>query len=159
PEVRLPSEPGMDIMDAGFRDNYGITMVARFMEVFQDWIRENTSGVVLIQVRSWEKTPEIKTADRNGVIRDLLNPLGVIGQQLRLQDFDQDAQIGFLADLFGPEMFDVVRFVYQPGENQDPASMSFHLTPRERENILAAWDLPHNQQALKKTLGLLGASE
>lgn len=159
PEVRLPSEPGMDIMDAGFRDNYGITLVARFMEIYQDWIRENTSGVVLIQIRSWEKYPEIKTADRNGVIRDLLNPLGVIGQQLRLQDFDQDAQIGFLADLFGPEMFDVVRFIYQPGENQDPASMSFHLTPRERENILAAWNLPHNQLALQRTLHLLDRSK
>lgn len=159
PEVSLPSEPSIDIMDAGFRDNYGISLAARFLEVYQDWIKENTSGVVLIQIRSWDKEPRIKEADRHGVIRDLFNPLGIVGQQLRQQDFEHDAQISFLFDLFGPQMFDVVRFIYQPGENQDPASMSFHLTRRERDNILAAWSLPHNLEALSKTIQLLDTGE
>ncbi len=159
PEVSLPSEPSIDIMDAGFRDNYGISLAARFLETYQDWIREYTSGVVLIQIRSWDKEPQIKEADRHGVIRDLLNPLGILGQQLRQQDFEHDDQISFLFDLFGPELFDVVRFIYQPGENQDPASMSFHLTSRERENILNAWSRPHNQEALARTLKLLDITE
>ncbi|MCF8237276.1 MAG: hypothetical protein K9I85_03915 [Saprospiraceae bacterium] len=159
PEVSLPSVPAVDIMDAGFRDNYGISLAARFLEVYKDWIYENTSGVVLLQVRSWDKKPEIKESERHGVIRNILNPLGIIGQQLRQQDFEHDAQIGFLFDLFGEDMFDIVRFVYKPGENQDPASMSFHLTQRERQDILGAWTLPHNQWALAKTRKLLGYGE
>ncbi len=151
PEVSLPCVPAIDIMDAGFRDNYGISLAARFLEVYQDWIRENTSGVVLLQIRSWDKEPKIKESERHGVVRDILNPLGIVGQQLRQQDFEHDAQIALLFDLFGEDMFDIVRFIYKPGENQDPASMSFHLTRREREDILRAWSLPHNQRALAQT--------
>ena len=51
PNVWLPSEPVIDVMDAGLRDNYGPETVVRFVQVFEDWIKENTSGVVLIQIR------------------------------------------------------------------------------------------------------------
>ncbi len=46
PNVWLPSEPVIDVMDAGIRDNYGQETALRFIQVFQQWIRENTAGVV-----------------------------------------------------------------------------------------------------------------
>jgi hypothetical protein len=51
PNVSLPSSPKMDVFDAGIRDNFGIENTTRFLNVFQDWIKNNTSGVVIIQIR------------------------------------------------------------------------------------------------------------
>ena len=51
PNVWLPSEPVIDVMDAGFRDNFGEQVGIRFVHVFRDWILKNTSGVLLIQIR------------------------------------------------------------------------------------------------------------
>src|SRR3954463_6006658 len=51
PNVWLPSDPVVDVMDAGLRDNYGQETALRFIQVFQQWIRDNTSGVVLIHIR------------------------------------------------------------------------------------------------------------
>ncbi|HEX3766933.1 MAG TPA: patatin-like phospholipase family protein, partial [Puia sp.] len=51
PNVWLPSDPVIDVMDAGFRDNFGEQVGLRFVHVFRDWILENTRGVLLIQIR------------------------------------------------------------------------------------------------------------
>jgi hypothetical protein len=45
PNVWLPSEPIIDVMDGGLRDNYGVDNSLRFLTAMQDWIAENTSGV------------------------------------------------------------------------------------------------------------------
>src|SRR5204863_1657477 len=51
PNVWLPSEPIIDVMDAGLRDNFGQETALRFLEAFDDWIKQNTSGVLLLQIR------------------------------------------------------------------------------------------------------------
>jgi hypothetical protein len=156
PTVHLPTRPGIELMDAGFRDNYGLLSAARFIQVFQEWIREHTSGVVLVQVNTSEKIEIIPPSDQKGVITSLFNPLDIAGQLLSLQEFEQDAGIGFVFDLLGEEHFQVVRFLYRPAKSAKvAAAISFHLSQGEKRSVLQAWDLPHNQasvEALRKAL-------
>src|SRR6185369_7564937 len=42
PNVWLPSQPVIDVMDAGLRDNSGVETTVRFLNVFKKWIIENT---------------------------------------------------------------------------------------------------------------------
>ena len=51
PNVWLPSNPVIDVMDAGLRDNYGQETALRFLEFFDDWIQHNTRGVLILQLR------------------------------------------------------------------------------------------------------------
>ncbi|MFM9907988.1 MAG: patatin-like phospholipase family protein, partial [Chitinophagaceae bacterium] len=51
PNVWLPTKPVVDVMDAGLRDNFGQETAIRFIQVFNEWIKENTGGVVLLQIR------------------------------------------------------------------------------------------------------------
>ena len=51
PNVWLPSEPVIDVMDAGLRDNFGQETTLRFLSSFDDWIKENTRGVLILQIR------------------------------------------------------------------------------------------------------------
>ena len=50
PIITMPGEPQFQIMDAGIRDNYGTSTSLKFLYVFQDWIKENTSGVIFLQI-------------------------------------------------------------------------------------------------------------
>jgi hypothetical protein len=155
PNVHLPSDPEIEVMDAGFRDNMGLLSATRFLQVFKDWIKENTSGVVLIQISSIKKNREIPPSNNQGYLEALTNPLGILGHIIRLQDFERDANLGFLYDILGKENFDVVRFNYLPGPEAERASMTFHLTSREKADIIKAFDQPFNQNNLRLLQDLL----
>ncbi|HHS95723.1 MAG TPA: patatin-like phospholipase family protein [Phaeodactylibacter sp.] len=156
PNVYLPSHPNIEVMDAGFRDNFGLLTATRFLHIFKDWILENTAGVVLIQVRGSDKRDQISSTEGEGMVEALFNPLGIAGQILELQDYEHGNNLGFLYDLFGEGMFDVIRFTYEPSQLNQRASMTFHLTTREKNDILNAYYLPKNQRSLIRLLELIG---
>jgi len=151
PNVYMPTKPGIEVMDAGFRDNFGINSATRFIHVFKDWIKENTSGVVLLTISSQVKVEEISPNDDQGAIESILNPLGIAGQILILQDYEHDTNIGFMYDLLGKDMFDVIRYVYYPkDEKKERASISFHLTSKEKDDVLQSYFLEKNNEKLQK---------
>jgi Patatin-like phospholipase. len=152
PNVYLPTKPAIEVMDAGFRDNYGIMSATRFIHVFKDWIKENTSGVVLVQVVGRDKIQEIDENDNQGMISSLLNPLGIPGQILSLQEYEQDTNLGYIFDLLGDDLFEIIRFIYLPSKDNEMASMTFHLTRRERNDILQSYYLKQNQDGVKRLL-------
>ena len=51
PASALPTVPRVRVVDAGYYDNYGVDLAAMWLHAHRDWIRECTSGVVLIQIR------------------------------------------------------------------------------------------------------------
>lgn len=151
PNVHLPSEPSLQVVDAGFLDNYGMATATRFIQVFQDWIKANTSGVVLLQISSSQRLEEIGSVGDRGAISSLFHPLGIVGKVMDRQEFEHDTSLGFVHDLLGEDYFQCIRFVYRPAEEgQLEASISLHITEREREDVLRAINLPSNQQALRR---------
>ncbi len=156
PNVHLPSIPEVEVLDAGFRDNQGIISATRFIHVFKDWILENTSGVILVQISSKDKFDDMAPSKSGeGLIGSILNPLGIVSKILKLQDFEHDTNLGFVFDLIGAEKFDVIRFTYRPTEKNEEASMTYHLTSREKKDILDAFYLPENQKNLIQLSKLL----
>lgn len=149
PPVWLPTEPPVEVMDAGFRDNYGITTAARFAHALRDWIAENTSGVVILQVRCWEKRRPIQASTYKGIIENMLSPFSAAASLTAMQDFEQDNTLALLRDLLGPGKLQVIRLVYRPQKKEDEASMSFHLSKREKRDILEAIRDPEAQRALQ----------
>ncbi len=148
PNVYLPSSPPVEVMDAGFRDNFGVMEASRFLQVYREWITENTSGVTLVQVSTLEKFERPKERSPKGWISSMFSPLGVAGQLISLQDFQLDDNIGLLYELFGEERFEFVRFSYRPAEDREAASMTFHLTEGEKADIRASIRHPENVRAM-----------
>lgn len=156
PNVHLPSDPEIEIMDAGFIDNYGVISATRFIHVFRDWILENTSGVVLLQISSSEKIEQVAPSGGLGIIESLINPIGIAGKMLVRQEFEHDNTLGFIYDLLGEGRFDVIRFTYRPSQsNKLEASISFHITGREKEDVLSAIELEENQASLRQLVQLI----
>ena len=159
PNVYLPSQPSVEVMDAGFRDNYGLMSATRFIHVFRDWILNNTSGVVLVQASGQIKIEEINPNDDKGMIETFFNPIGIAGQIMTLQDYEHDTNLGYIYDMLGEDKFDIIRFIYQSGKNKERASMTFHLTKREKDNILKSFFLEENQRSLKRLEAALEISK
>jgi len=156
PNAWLPTDPAIEAMDAGFRDNYGITLAARFIHTFRDWILENTGGVVIVQVRCWQKIDPIAKSDAKGVLHNLLNPVSAATHITSMQDFDQDNTLALLDDVLGKNKLDVIRFLYHPVVKEHEASMSLHLSEREKRDLVRAFYAAENQAslaALKQVLG------
>lgn len=51
PAVQLPTVPSRALVDAGFADPYGVDLATRWISRHADWLRANTAGVVLLQIR------------------------------------------------------------------------------------------------------------
>jgi len=150
PNVYLPSNPPVEVMDAGFRDNFGVLEASRFLQVYREWILENTSGVALVQVSTLEKFEGVEEHQPKGWIESFFNPLGVAGQLMSLQDFQTDETVGLLYDLLGEDNFDFIRFSYRPGVDRNAASMTFHLTQGEKKDIKSSINHPDNVLAMDK---------
>lgn len=156
PTVHLPTEPEIEVVDAGFRDNYGILAATRFIQVYQDWIKKNTSGVVLVQISSSEKIERITPSDTKGMVESVFNPLGIAGKILAVQEFQHDSNLSFIYDLLGPDHFELIRFLYRPTDKSKlEASVSFHLTAAEKQDVLNALQQPENQANLERLVELL----
>lgn len=154
PNVTLPTQPKVEVMDAGWRDNYGFDTAIRFADVFKHWIAQHTSGVVLVQIRGFEKENELEV-HQQGIINRLLNPLGAVGQMAEVQDYDHDEDLGHLIEHLGKDKVAVIRFEYRPIKLSERASMSWHLTASERVDIRAAVYSNKNIHASRRFFELL----
>lgn len=144
PNVNLPTNPPMEIMDAGFRDNTGVSVACRFIWNMRDWIKENTSGVIIIQISAVEGESDEKEVNSKGIIEGLFSPLGFTRTILKLQKYEQANYLATLGQIFGKEKIKVIPFNYVPHPKNQRASMSFHLTQREKDDIRNSIDLPEN---------------
>ncbi len=139
PVVSLPSSPLLEIMDAGMRDNYGTRTSMQYIFHMRKWINENTSGIVMIRIFDGKRVNYEKQRNTS-LLQDLVSPLGgLVGNvsKIHLQENDQLIQ---MIDEVVDVPVDVVE--YRLGEviKDKEISMSFHLTPREKQRLIAAFD-------------------
>jgi hypothetical protein len=155
PNILLPSEPTMEIMDAGVIDNFGVSDALRFLYVFRGWIAENTSGVILISIRDAQKEREIEPHFDRPLIQDLATPLqAIVGNLSSRQDILNDNLVEYAKGWFAGEI-GTVELQYQQSnekemQNVEKASLSWRLTSRELAGIKTMLSAPENRKALKK---------
>jgi hypothetical protein len=121
----------------------------RFVHVFKDWIEENTGGVVFVHIRCFDKINQIATSDDKGILDNLFTPASAAAKMTDIQDFEQDNALTLLSDILGNKNIEVVRFHYHAVQKKREASMSFHLSKREKLDLLESFYAPENQAALK----------
>jgi hypothetical protein len=68
----------------------------------------------------------------------------VLSNWSEIQDYNHDYLIDYASEEMDG-MLDVFVFEYTPGEGAEKASVSLHLTQRERQDIAKAVYSPHNR--------------
>lgn len=136
PVVTLPTEPAMEIMDAGLRDNFGIKTTLQFLHTFRNWINTNTSGVVIVQVRDLPKGVDLDIHDQS-LTGKFLAPLGSIyGNMTKTQDYNNEQLMRYLESSLETEVDLVTLQLEQDMDTH--VSLSWHLTKSEKKHIRQA---------------------
>jgi hypothetical protein len=155
PNVWLPTNPVIDVMDAGLRDNYGQETSLRFVQTFRSWLKANVSKVVLIQVRDRKMGEWNSPLEPSSILSFLTKPFLLLQDNwFHLQDYHQADQLEYIYDSFGPQFYRLC-FQYVPAHKEAHASLSFHLNASEKKDIAAALDNPTNQSIFETLSGLL----
>lgn len=154
PAVDLPTSPPRRVVDAGYYDNYGVNVAARWIYEHRQWIRDHTSGIVLVQIRdSRSQTlrrqlfdsaaePEAESELSRRLTSGLqwfTAPLSGAGNARQsVMSFRNDEQVEVLSDFFAwpedqrdrPPFFTTVVFE-QPGK----VGMNWYLTELDKLDI------------------------
>jgi hypothetical protein len=157
PNVWLPSEPVIDVMDGGLRDNYGVETALRFLSSMHSWIEKNTRGVLIIQIRDrmdggWENPYETSTVTEN-----VVKPFFLLQHNwYKMMEYAQSDMSSYFV---GNHNFSVqkITFQYTPYKEENKATLNFHLTQREKKDITASLDGKGNKESLEKVKALLNA--
>ncbi|MGE5519022.1 MAG: patatin-like phospholipase family protein [Candidatus Dadabacteria bacterium] len=157
PNVYMPSNPVIDVMDGGLRDNYGVETSLRFLAHMQDWIEQNTRGVVIIQIRDrqdggWENPFEYDDLAQNAV-----KPFFLLQHNWykMMEYFQKDMASYFIGNNGYP--IHKITFQYIPKKEETKAALSFHLTQQEKFDIEGSVNSEHNQHSFRKVLELFNA--
>ena len=150
PAVYLPTQPAVKAMDAGIRENSGLAVSTRFYSVFKDWIDSCTSGVVFISIRVDNKLREFDNKEKESMVNSFLSPLGsILNNFILLQDYNSDVSLAYLENSSKTDI-SVLNFNYDQTKKRKKASMSWHLTALEKQDIQDAFNQDNNQQMLQK---------
>ncbi|MBC7553127.1 MAG: patatin-like phospholipase family protein [Taibaiella sp.] len=155
PVVRLPSQPYMNIMDAGLRDNFGAEIATRYLFTLRGWIRKNVKNIILLELRD---TREFDISDQSTEAtlgNMLMDPLFAIQNkwecfQSYKHTYFKDYTPGFMG-----KRVHYVTMAYVPKEINKYAALNFHLTLKEKEDLSASIYNPENQAAVEKILKYL----
>jgi Patatin-like phospholipase len=155
PNVWLPTNPVIDVMDAGLRDNYGQETTLRFIDNFKEWLKENTSEIIVLQIQdrqqdNWQQPFE------TGSLTDILIKPGTMLQSnwYKLQSFSQTDQYSYLQNNFGTVLHQI-SFMYAPETEEKGAALNFHLTATEKLAVKEAFNSDYNQASLTAIKNLL----
>jgi len=155
PTVWLPSNPVVDVMDAGLRDNFGQETTLRFIDNFKNWIAQNTSGIIILQIRDRQKDNWLHLLETGTVTDILVKPATMLQHNwFRLQDYSQNETYNFLSDAAHYNIHRLA-FVYVPKIEDQGASLSFHLTGAEKKDVIASFNTVDNQAVLKELIALM----
>lgn len=176
PNLTLPSEPVIEIMDAGVSDNFGISDALKFLFNFKDWISNNTSGVIILSIRDTRKDAPIRERSNLSILERISVPISSVYNNLgNSQDLSNDYKLTFANEWFDGEIdligleyntlsiFEQKEFINKAQENWqkdlERASLSWHLTKKEKTNIINNIKQPSNQESLQRLKNLVELSE
>jgi hypothetical protein len=155
PNVWLPSNPVIDVMDAGLRDNFGQETTLRFLSYFDDWIKKNTSGVLILQIRDrgsggWEM-PYISDNIGDHVTKPFLL---LEHNWFKMMEYSQNDMLSYYSDKSGNPVYKIT-FQYAADNEQNKAALNFHLTRQEEKDIMSSLNSAANQKSFQNALNLL----
>ncbi|MEO8771618.1 MAG: patatin-like phospholipase family protein [Ferruginibacter sp.] len=155
PNVWLPSNPVIDVMDAGLRDNFGQETTLRFLDNFKDWIKENTGGVVILQLRDRLNDNWLQPFETNSISDMMVTPATMLQHNLfKLQDYFQTDQYSYYKQNQDSTIRRIT-IMYTPQNIEASATLNFHLSAREKRDVEHSFNSEINKEALKAVVELL----
>jgi hypothetical protein len=162
PACVLPTQPRRRLVDAGYYDNYGISVASAWLAEHADWLRtKKVPGVVILQIRAFANECERKAwitdeerlhpqARHQAALQPYTTPLeGMFSARRASMYFRNDEQLrnlGMLLNANRSESFFVNTAVV---ESTSSAGLSWYLTSNDQDKII---EVPRYLGVVSKTL-------
>jgi len=154
PMTKLPGNLDYHVMDAGIRDNQGTKTTLKFLNVFEEWIAKNTSGVLIVRIRDVMRHSPKNPSDNFGILDKMFLPLGnMLNNFIALQDYEQDDQLSLITDNYKVPI-KVISFDLRDRKDNEIA-LSFRLTNYEKRMVKNTLKAERNQKAFYNVLRIL----
>ena len=83
--------PEIQLMDAGIRDNHGGKLTIEYLFALNDWIKENTSGVIIVECRDNKRLINDDKFEQMSLAQKIFVPfLNMVYNFDRRQDYHQE---------------------------------------------------------------------
>ena len=168
PNTTLPTEPAIQIMDAGISDNFGLNDAIRFLYAYKDWIAKNTSGVIFVSIRDSPKLANIPPRESQNIFDSFTQPISSVYNNFEnFQDITSDLLIGYSHSWFDGtiervdieyEAMDYVPILQEMDslrKTNARASLSWRLTTREKQSLIDNMSSVKNTAAIARLKELL----
>lgn len=154
PTVDMPTDPSIEVFDAGLRDNYGIKTTVKFIFGMREWLEKNTSGIIILQIRDGLKNSTRIESENRSYIDQMLSPFGSLyGNWFKVQDFNNDELLKYAGAWYnGP--VDIINYELNKSYEEN-ISLSWHLTSLEKLKVLNSVHLEQNKRAVENLKQLL----
>jgi len=137
------------------RDNLGSETSLRFIDNFKEWIKENTGGVILLQLRDrvnedWQSNGEVQS------LTDIIVTPATMLQHnwFKLQNYYQADQYSYF-NSNNDSLLKKINIIYKPAVVEKGAALNFHLSAREKRDIMQAFYSEVNAEAVQTMQRLL----
>ena len=158
PMVSMPCQPDMHIMDAGLRDNYGGKISMEFLYSMRTWLKKNTSGVIIVQVRDTKKLLRGDVVKTVSLLEKFRLPFGNMYNNFpRTQDYDQELLLKVGTNNLGFKVNYVSFNLLE--EQKKRISLSWHLTSQEKARVKKAFYSRGNKFAMYELTRLMRDEE
>ena len=158
PMITMPTIPEIQLMDAGIRDNHGGKLTVDYLFSLKDWIKENTSGVVIIECRDKRKLLKDDKFEQISLIEKIFVPfLNMVYNFEKVQIYNQE-QLLKLCETSFEFPVDIVTFNLRQSK-KDKISLSWRLTKKEKQKINDAINNKENKRALNRLINLINKKE
>ncbi len=155
PNVWLPSSPVIDVMDAGLRDNFGQETSLRFIDNFKEWIEENTSKLIILQIRDRGNDNWHRPFETNSLTDMLVNPATMLQHNWhKLQDYFQTDQFSYYRQ-GNDSSIKRITIMYFPEKPDKSAALNFHLSSREKRDVKRSFNSRSNKISIGEIVTLL----
>ena len=155
PNVWLPSVPVIDVMDAGLRDNFGQETTLRFIDNFKDWIKENTSGILIVQIKDRPNDNWQQPFETNSITDMMVTPATMLQHNwFKIQHYYEEDQYAYLKNDSALKI-NKVSLAYIAEKEDKTAALNFHLSAREKRDVLASYYNEANQKEVRKIVEYL----
>ncbi|MDX2036207.1 MAG: hypothetical protein SFX72_06115 [Isosphaeraceae bacterium] len=163
PAAILPTNPPRRVVDAGYYDNYGVGIAGSWLANHIDWVRENASGVVVIQIRDGASEASRKRERVDDAFPPIharglqwltSPPEGLWAARTASNSFRNDSMLHLLTKLyegagFADDFLAIATFELSRGGD---VSLSWKLSENERSWVreeLGRPDFTHPRDALR----------
>ncbi|WP_190277286.1 patatin-like phospholipase family protein [Taibaiella lutea] len=156
PVVKLPSYPEMNVMDAGLRDNFGTESSMRYLCTFKDWMNENAGEIIFLQIRDTKANEPSENDVENSMASMLFDPMFAIQQKWSgFQTYHQSYLADYVGDAFPGGKLKKITLQYVPQDKDKSAALNFHLTGREKKDLMQSVFNVDNQKGFEALKDIL----